>query len=177
MSEEAAVRRTQALLLGVLVAGFAVVAAWVFKVKTPVPYADAQQVIFGKAVASTIVALFAGLNWITMGMVYEKIPAPKGVRRRTLSSVHRWSGRIAVLAGFVVAAMCVATQGPQTSTTRLMVHSLLGGAVFVAVAVKLVIVKRVPAADGLLPLLGSLVFLFFAGLWWTSALPFFQGKI
>src|SRR5881296_445116 len=88
-------------------------------------------------------------------------------------AVHRWSGRTAILLTLPVAYPCVFLLGFGTHSPRVLIHSLLGSALYGAVAAKVLIVRSTRFAPWVLPVAGSLLFSILLGLWLTSALWFF----
>jgi type IV secretory pathway VirB2 component (pilin) len=95
------------------------------------------------------------------------------------ASVHRWSGRVAILLTVPVIIHCLYALGFQSYSLRVLVHSVLGclfyGA-FVAKMLSLSIVKRDTMPKWLIPVLGGVVFLSLIGVWLTSALWLFITK-
>jgi Family of unknown function (DUF6529) len=89
-----------------------------------------------------------------------------------LGGVHRISGRLAFLVSLPVAYHCLYQLAFQDTTTRVLLHSMLGCAFYGAFAVKVVIV-RTPALPGIaLPLAGGMVFSVLVATWLTSGLWF-----
>ena len=73
-----------------------------------------------------------------------------------------------------VAYHCIFQLGFQDATTRTMWHSLLGCAFFGAFAAKVLIVRLHNFPGWVLPTAGGLLFAVLIGVWYTSALWFFQ---
>jgi len=92
-------------------------------------------------------------------------------------SVHRWSGRAAILLTLPVAYHCVFLLGFGTHSPRVLIHSLLGSALYGAVVAKVVIVRSSRFAHWVLPVAGGLLFSILLGLWLTSALWFFSDAL
>jgi Family of unknown function (DUF6529) len=137
-----------------------------------------QELVFTLAFSSTIamkvwlasVALaFAVVQVATALWVYGRLPwaAPAW-----LGGVHRISGRLVFLASLPVAYHCLWSLGFQDTNTRVLLHSLLGCAVYGAFVTKVTIVR----SDGLpgiaLPIAGGAMFAMFVFAWCTSALWF-----
>jgi hypothetical protein len=102
--------------------------------------------------------------------LYGRLPA--GVAPRWLGSLHRISGRLAFLLSLPVAYHCLYQLAFQDTTTRVLLHSMLGCAFYGAFAVKVVIVRS-PSLPGLaLPLAGGVLFSVLVGTWLTSGLWF-----
>ncbi|MFC6867312.1 DUF6529 family protein [Haloechinothrix salitolerans] len=87
-----------------------------------------------------------------------------------IGTLHRWSGRLAVLAAVPVAVHCLYALGLQTTTPRVLMHSLLGTFFFGAFVTKMLLLTRRGLPGWLLPVVGGLVFAALVGLWLTSAL-------
>jgi hypothetical protein len=93
-----------------------------------------------------------------------------------IGGLHRWSGRIAVLASVPVAVQCLYALGFQSDSTRVWVHSILGCLFYGAFATKMLSLSRPGAPRWAMPLLGGLVFAGLIGLWLTSALWLFSAR-
>lgn len=89
------------------------------------------------------------------------------------ASLHRWSGRAAVLLAVPVMVHCLYALGYQSATPRVMIHSLLGCFFFGAFAAKMLLLTRRGVPGWALPVVGGLVFAGLVGLWLTSSLWFF----
>lgn len=95
-------------------------------------------------------------------------PTPTG-----LPAVHRWSGTTAFAFTLPVAYHCLWALGLQTTTTRVLVHSILGCAFYGAMASKLLLlrVKRLPSWA--VPIAGGSLVALLTGLWFSSAYWYF----
>jgi hypothetical protein len=93
--------------------------------------------------------------------------------RAWVAPLHRWSGRIAVLATLPVVTHCLYAFGFQHDNPRVLVHSLLGCLFFGAFTAKMLALRPRSVPGWALPVLGGLLFTALAGLWLTSALWFF----
>jgi hypothetical protein len=114
--------------------------------------------------------LFAVVQLVSALWLYGRLPlgkAPAG-----LGDLHRVSGRLAFLLSLPVAYHCLYQLAFQDTTTRVLVHSLLGCLFYGAFAAKVVVVRshRLPGAA--LPIAGGLVFAILVGVWLTSGLWF-----
>ncbi len=69
--------------------------------------------------------------------------------------------------------MAVFLLGFGTHGPRVLIHSLLGSALYGAVVAKVLIVRSTRFAPWVLPAVGGLLFSILLGLWLTSALWFF----
>jgi Family of unknown function (DUF6529) len=112
---------------------------------------------------------------LTAARIYELLRfPPKG---RFYHRVHRWSGRAAILLTLPVAYHCVFLLGFGTHSPRVLIHSLLGSALYGAVVTKVLIVRSNRFAQWVLPVAGGLLFSILLGLWLTFALWFFAGVL
>jgi len=110
---------------------------------------------------------------LTAARIYGRLGLPAATP--LVATVHRWSGRLAILITLPVAYHCIFLLGYGNYTTRVQVHSLLGSAIYGAFIAKVLIVrggKRFP--DWQLPLAGGVLFAILLGLWLTSSLWFFR---
>jgi Family of unknown function (DUF6529) len=124
-----------------------------------------------KAWLVTAAVILACSQLLTAARIYEVLRfPPKG---RLYHSVHRWSGRAAILLTLPVAYHCVFLLGFGTHSPRVLIHSLLGSALYGAVVAKVLIVRSSRFAHWVLPVAGALLFSILLGLWLTSALWFF----
>src|SRR4051794_8609670 len=89
-----------------------------------------------------------------------------------LGNLHRISGRLAFLFSLPVAYHCLYQLSFQDTTTRVLVHSLLGCVFYGAFAAKVVVVRSRSLPGPALPIAGGLVFATLVGVWLTSALWF-----
>ena len=89
------------------------------------------------------------------------------------ATVHRWSGRLAVLATTPVAFHCIFILGFRTDDLRVTVHSLVGTAVYGVLAGKLVILKNHSFPGWVLPAAGGTLATVLALLWSSSSLWYF----
>ena len=94
--------------------------------------------------------------------------------RAWVAPVHRWSGRLAVLATLPVVTHCLYAFGFEHDSPRVLVHSILGCLFFGAFTTKMLALRPKSVPGWALPVLGGLLFTALAGLWLTSALWFFS---
>lgn len=90
-----------------------------------------------------------------------------------VAPVHRWAGRLAVLATLTVVVHCLYALGFQHGSARVLVHSLLGCFFFGAFVSKMLALPNRSLPGWTLPVLGGLVAAGLTGIWLTSALWFF----
>ncbi|PWU24398.1 MAG: hypothetical protein C5B48_06600 [Candidatus Rokuibacteriota bacterium] len=128
-----------------------------------------------KAWLVTVAAILACSQLLTAARIYELLRfPPKG---RVYQIVHRWSGRTAIVLTLPVAYHCVFLLGFGTQSPRVLIHSLLGSALYGTVVAKVLIVRSSRFANWILPVVGGLLFSILLGLWLTSALWFFAGRL
>ena len=112
--------------------------------------------LYAKAWLTTAAAVLAVVQ---LGTALPDRPAS---RPAWMATVHRWSGRIAILLTVPVIIHCVFALGFQTSSARVLAHSVLGcffyGA-FVAKMLSLSIARRATMPKWVFPVLGGVVFL------------------
>lgn len=102
--------------------------------------------------------------------LYGRLPA--GAAPRWLGGLHRISGRLAFLASLPVAYHCLYQLAFQDTSTRVLLHSLLGCAFYGAFAAKVVVVRSHSLPGAALPVAGGLAFTLLVGVWLTSGLWF-----
>jgi hypothetical protein len=124
-----------------------------------------------KAWLVTVALLLACGQLLTAARIYELFRFP--AKGRLYHRMHRWSGRTAILVTLPVAYHCVFLLGFSTDTPRILIHSLLGSALYGTVVAKVLIVRSTRFATWVLPVAGGLLFAIILGLWLTSALWFF----
>ena len=124
-----------------------------------------------KAWLATAAAALACGQLLTAARIYEVLRFPPKGRLYVIA--HRWAGRAAILLTLPVAYHCIFLLGFGTQSPRVLIHSLLGSALYGAVVAKVLIVRSTRYAAWVLPAAGGLLFSIFLGLWLTSALWFF----
>jgi hypothetical protein len=124
-----------------------------------------------KAWLTTVVVLLAlvqlGSALAMAGRLRGRIAPPW---TRTL---HRWSGRVAVLLAVPVMVHCLYALGFQSDPPRVLVHSILGCFFFGAFVAKMLMLTRPGLPGWAIPVIGGLLFSGVTGLWLTSSLWFF----
>jgi Family of unknown function (DUF6529) len=119
------------------------------------------------AVAFAVVQVLSAL-WV-YGKLPGRVPAWAG-------TVHRISGRLAFIASLPVAYHCLWSLGFQDTDTRVLLHSLLGCAVYGAFAAKVTIVHSRGLPGLALPIAGGTMFAVLVGAWLTSAYWFIDNR-
>ncbi|MCW0215460.1 MAG: DUF6529 family protein [Pseudonocardia sp.] len=167
---------TTVVLVPLLVGGLVAVALGVYgRVHEPtffaVNIAGFSSGVAAKAWLASVGFVLALVQLWSAAVLYGRIgprPAP-----RWTGGLHRWSGRVAVLATVPVVVHCLYALGFQDGTPRLLVHSLLGCVFYGAFVAKMLLLTRRGAPGWALPVLGGIVFAALAGVWLTSSLWFF----
>lgn len=124
-----------------------------------------------KAWFATAAATLAAFQLFTAAWIFRKLHWP---RPKYITVVHRWSGRLAFAATLPVAYHCIFKLGFQKTDTRTTVHSFFGTFVYGAFAAKILIVRLHRFPRWVLPTAGGLLFTALIGVWYTSALWFFE---
>lgn len=138
-------------------------------------YSDAKAAL--KAAGATMVGLLAIEQAYTMGAAMGKVPR-FGLRIRTLMRTHRYAGRIALLLAAVVAYFCLTDLGAPSSPLRGAIHGFFGSTAFIAIAVKLALLKWRPSlAYNAAPWLGSYAAVAFVIVAVTSAAVYYTGNL
>src|SRR4051794_23254944 len=97
---------------------------------------------------------------------------PLGAARDWNGGAHRISGRLAFLLPLPVAYHCLYQLAFQTSSARVLAHSLLGCTFYGAFATKVMILRSRGLPGAALPLAGGLLFTVLIATWLTSGLWF-----
>lgn len=131
-----------------------------------------EQLLQVKSALTSVGAALVVIQLMTALWMYGRGPMPVS-RPPWLAPAHRWSGTAAFIITLPVAYHCLWSLGFQTTTTRVLVHSLLGCAFYGAFATKLLLIRarRIPAWA--LPLAGGTVVTVMVALWFSSALWFY----
>jgi hypothetical protein len=129
--------------------------------------------IAAKAWLASIAGVFALVQIATGARIFGKVKRIVPIPPPYVNRVHRWSGRLAVLFTLPVAFHCIFILGFQTSSTRVLVHSIIGSFVYGVIAVKLFFVHDRDHPRWTLPLVGGTLFATLAALWGTSSLWYF----
>ena len=125
--------------------------------------------LYAKAWLTTFAAAFAVVQLGTGYRLTRRTDAPAWV-----ATLHRWSGRIAVLLTVPVIIHCIYALGFQATSARVLAHSVLGCVFYGAFVAKMLsLVRRDTMPQWVLPVLGGVVFVSLIALWATSALWLF----
>ena len=115
---------------------------------------------------ATLAVLFAVVQLGSALWMYGKLPL--GAAPAWLGSLHRISGRVAFLLTLPVAYQCLYQLTFEDTSTRVLLHSLLGCAFYGAFAAKVVVVRSHSLPGMALPLAGGVLFTLLVGVWLTS---------
>lgn len=130
-----------------------------------------------KAAAATVVVLLAIGQLYTMESARGHLPRG-GLRVRQLMRVHRWTGRIALSLAVATAYFCLTDLGAPVSPLRVAVHGVVGSTAFMAIAVKLWLIRSRPRlAARLAPWLGRYAVVAFGIIWLSSAYAYYTGQL
>ena len=131
--------------------------------------------IVGKAWFATAAVGFAVVQVLTAARIFGKLQ--RFIRPRYLglpvNRIHRWSGRLAFLCTLPVAFHCIFILGFQTSSPRVLAHSLLGTFFYGAFAVKILCVRDRSLPGWALPVAGGTLATMLAALWASSSFWYF----
>ena len=132
-----------------------------------------QSTIAMKVCFATVALAFAVVQLLSALWLYGKlgVAAPPW-----LGQVHRISGRIAFIVSLPVAYHCLWSLGFQSTSARVLAHSLLGCAFYGAFAAKVTIVRSKNLPGAALPIAGGLTFAVLVAVWLTSALWFIDNN-
>jgi Family of unknown function (DUF6529) len=127
--------------------------------------------VAAKAWLATIAFLLALVQMFSALVMYGRFPAITAPS--WIGTLHRWSGRVAVLVTVPVAVHCLYALGFQYDAPRVLAHSLLGCLFYGAFVAKMLLLTRSGAPKWSLPVFGGIVFTALVGLWLTSSVWFF----
>ena len=119
---------------------------------------------------ASVGVLFALFQLFSALWMYGRLPL--GRAPGWLGDAHRLSGRLAFLLSLPVAYHCLYQLAFQSTTSRVLAHSLLGCLFYGAFAAKVTIIKLPGRAGIWLPVAGGLVFTLLVAAWVTSGLWF-----
>jgi Family of unknown function (DUF6529) len=126
-----------------------------------------------KAVGATAVGILALFQAFTMGAAMGTFPR-FGIRMKYLMRSHRYMGRITLLLAAVIAFFCMTDIGAPQSPLTSLLHGIFGSTAFIAIAVKLALLKWRPSlAYDAAPWLGRYATFAFIVVWITSVLTYY----
>jgi len=126
--------------------------------------------LYVKAWLTTIAAVLGVVQLLTAGRMRDAAGAP------WTRTVHRWSGRVAVLVTVPVVVHCVYALGFLTDSPRVLVHSTVGCFFYGAFVAKMLLLSRRDQPRWVVPVLGGALFTSLMVLWFSSSLWLFTSK-
>jgi hypothetical protein len=126
---------------------------------------------YAKAWLATLAALLGVVQVLSARIMYSRHGAPAWI-----STLHRWSGRIAVLLTVPVVVHCLFALGFGTYSTRVLVHSLLGCVFYGTFVAKMLSLTRRGLPNWAIPVFGGVLFTALIVVWLTSAAWLFGAK-
>ena len=127
---------------------------------------------------TTLAIGFALLQLATGMRLYDRVSWPRHIPL-WLGDFHRLCGTLALLFSIPVAYHCLWSLGFQASTSnpRALIHSFLGCFFYGAFVTKVLAVRRGETPSWFVPVLGGVVLVALAGIWLSSSLFYFSGRI
>jgi hypothetical protein len=126
-----------------------------------------NNLLFWKVVAATIVFLGAGVQVLLAARLWPVTTFPR-IEQATASTMHRWIGRVTLTLAILVAISCIAGPAGPVTPARVLLHSIFGTFVLVVIAAKFTILRVLQKGANFLPLVGTLLFLSFGVIWFTT---------
>jgi hypothetical protein len=150
----------------------------VFVASVASSYTDIMESVFSSTIASkawfaTAAIVLACAQVLTGARIFGKLERVVRIGRPRVNSVHRWSGRLAVLCTLPVAFHCIFILGFQTTNARVLAHSILGSVVYGVFTVKVFFVHDPRHPRWVLPVVGGTMAAVLTSLWATSAFWYF----
>ena len=141
-------------------------------------YTDIMTSVFSTTIAAkawlaTAAIALAVVQVLTGARIFGKLEHIVRIPRPRVNRVHRWSGRLAVLCTLPVAFHCIFILGFQTTSARVLAHSILGSFVYGVFTVKVFFVHDRMHPRWVLPVAGGTMASVLTALWGTSALWYF----
>ncbi|MEM7272157.1 MAG: DUF6529 family protein [Actinomycetota bacterium] len=125
-----------------------------------------------KAWMTTLAAALGLTQAATAAWLWGRLPRA-GAAPRWVAPAHRWTGTLAFFATLPVAYHCLWALGFQTTTVRVLAHSILGCAFYGVLASKLLLLRSDRLPGTALPAAGAILVAVLTGVWFTSSLWFF----
>ena len=149
-------------LLGSVSSTYTDIVTWVF-----------SSTIAAKAWFATAAVLLAIVQVSTGARIFGRLEHVIPLSPQVVATVHRWSGRLAVLCTLPVAFHCIFILGFRSTDTRVLVHSIVGSFIYGVIVVKLLMVHSRRYPGWALPVAGGSLFAVLITLWATSAAWYF----
>ena len=113
-------------------------------------------------IQAAVQVLLAGRFWRSRGLPISAAAAAR---------IHRWNGRTLLVLSLLIGYACLLVQAGPTSPTRILLHSVAGGLLFVLLAGKLTAI-HLSDRVGPLPMWGFALFADYVIIWLLSAYDF-----
>lgn len=124
-----------------------------------------------KSALATSTLILAVVQILSAMAMYGRFP---GFNPPWIGTLHRWSGRGAMVLSAPIAVHCLYAFGLQTFDTRIAVHSIVGCFLYGVFATKMLVLQRPKSPGWALPLLGGTLFTALVVMWLTSSLYFYS---
>lgn len=131
-----------------------------------------DQMLPAKAGLATVAVVLAIAQLVSALWLYGRLPRAASTPA-WLGLAHRWSGTAAFVLSLPIAYHCLWSLGFQTTTPRVVAHSLLGCAFYGAFATKLLVLRSKRMPNWALPIVGSALVTLLVAIWFTSAFWFY----
>lgn len=129
--------------------------------------------IAAKAWLATLAVVLALVQVLTAARIYGRLKPLIRLDGKVVARIHRWSGRIAFLLTLPIVFHCVFILGFQTTTTRVLIHSVIGTFFYGVFAAKILFVRVHRYPRWVLPVAGGTLFTALVVLWSTSSYWYF----
>ncbi len=122
-----------------------------------------------KTAIASVVLIQAAAQVLLAGRFWRSRGLP--ISATTAARIHRWNGRTLLVLSLLIAYACLLVQAGPTSPTRILLHSIAGGLLFVLLAGKLTAI-HLSDRVGPLPMWGLALFADYVAIWLLSAYDF-----
>jgi len=141
-------------------------------------FESAQAMLQFKSWFTTLAIVFALVQLVSGLRLRDRIGFPRTIPL-WYADFHRLCGTLALLCTIPVAYHCLWSLGFQSSLSnpRVVAHSVLGCFFYGAFVTKILAVRTHRNPRWLVPMMGGAVLAVLVGVWLTSALYFFTGRI
>jgi hypothetical protein len=130
-----------------------------------------RAVLSMKAWFTTAATALVIVQIVTALQMWGRLPSPVAPHR--LQAIHRWSGTVAFLFTIPVAYHCLWALGLDTSSTRTLVHGVVGCAFYGAFTTKMLVLRSTRVPSWSIPVIGGVLVALLTALWLTSSLWYF----
>jgi hypothetical protein len=131
--------------------------------------------ILAKVWLATFAAVLVVVQLSTAARMWGRLRGVVPLSDATAKQVHRWSGRLAILFTLPVVFHCITILGFQTTSLRVVVHSLAGSFFYGVFVAKMLVIRDRQHPAWALPVLGGTVAALLVLLWLTSSV-WYLGK-